>query len=77
VTNGGRVLGVTALGKDLKIAQAAAYAAWRKSILTARSFAVTSRRGAVIRSGVSADRRKLADGLPDAALCRDAATTGI
>jgi phosphoribosylamine--glycine ligase len=27
VTNGGRVLGVTALGKDLKSAQAAAYAA--------------------------------------------------
>ncbi|MEI9864866.1 MAG: phosphoribosylamine--glycine ligase [Limisphaerales bacterium] len=27
VTNGGRVLGVTALGKDLRIAQAAAYAA--------------------------------------------------
>jgi phosphoribosylamine--glycine ligase len=27
VTNGGRVLGVTALGKDLKTAQAAAYAA--------------------------------------------------
>jgi phosphoribosylamine--glycine ligase len=27
VTNGGRVLGVTALGKDLKAAQAAAYAA--------------------------------------------------
>jgi phosphoribosylamine--glycine ligase len=30
VTNGGRVLGVTALGKDLKIAQAAAYAAVEK-----------------------------------------------
>jgi phosphoribosylamine--glycine ligase len=27
VTNGGRILGVTALGKDLKSAQAAAYAA--------------------------------------------------
>jgi phosphoribosylamine--glycine ligase len=27
VTNGGRVLGVTALGKDLKGAQSAAYAA--------------------------------------------------
>jgi phosphoribosylamine--glycine ligase len=27
VTNGGRVLGVTALGKDLRAAQAAAYAA--------------------------------------------------
>jgi phosphoribosylamine--glycine ligase len=27
VTNGGRVLGVTALGRDLKTAQAAAYAA--------------------------------------------------
>ena len=27
VTNGGRVLGVTALGKELKAAQAAAYAA--------------------------------------------------
>jgi phosphoribosylamine--glycine ligase len=27
VTNGGRVLGVTALGKDLRSAQAAAYAA--------------------------------------------------
>jgi phosphoribosylamine--glycine ligase len=27
ITNGGRVLGVTALGKDLKAAQAAAYAA--------------------------------------------------
>jgi phosphoribosylamine--glycine ligase len=27
VTNGGRVLGVTALGKDLKAAQAAAYVA--------------------------------------------------
>ena len=27
VTNGGRVLGVTALGNDLKAAQAAAYAA--------------------------------------------------
>jgi phosphoribosylamine--glycine ligase len=30
VTNGGRVLGVTALGKDLKAAQAAAYAAVQK-----------------------------------------------
>ena len=30
VTNGGRVLGVTALGKDLKSAQAAAYAAVEK-----------------------------------------------
>ncbi|MBI5773907.1 MAG: phosphoribosylamine--glycine ligase [Verrucomicrobia bacterium] len=30
VTNGGRVLGVTALGKDLKVAQAAAYAAVEK-----------------------------------------------
>ena len=30
VTNGGRVLGVTALGKDLKAAQAAAYAAVEK-----------------------------------------------
>ncbi|HXT39962.1 MAG TPA: phosphoribosylamine--glycine ligase [Candidatus Angelobacter sp.] len=30
VTNGGRVLGVTALGKDLRIAQAAAYAAVEK-----------------------------------------------
>ncbi|HEY1660855.1 MAG TPA: phosphoribosylamine--glycine ligase [Verrucomicrobiae bacterium] len=30
VTNGGRVLGVTALGKDLKAAQAAAYAAVKK-----------------------------------------------
>ena len=30
VTNGGRVLGVTALGKDLKLAQAAAYAAVEK-----------------------------------------------
>jgi len=30
VTNGGRVLGVTALGKDLKTAQAAAYAAVEK-----------------------------------------------
>jgi phosphoribosylamine--glycine ligase len=30
VTNGGRVLGVTALGKDLKSAQAAAYAAGEK-----------------------------------------------
>jgi phosphoribosylamine--glycine ligase len=30
VTNGGRVLGVTALGKDLKTAQAAAYAAVKK-----------------------------------------------
>jgi len=30
VTNGGRVLGVTALGKDLKTAQAAAYAAVQK-----------------------------------------------
>jgi phosphoribosylamine---glycine ligase len=30
VTNGGRVLGVTALGKDLKSAQAAAYAAVKK-----------------------------------------------
>ena len=30
VTNGGRVLGVTALGRDLKSAQAAAYAAVRK-----------------------------------------------
>src|SRR6185312_5810767 len=30
VTNGGRVLGVTALGKDLKSAQAAAYAAGGK-----------------------------------------------
>ena len=30
VTNGGRVLGVTALGKDLKITQAAAYAAVEK-----------------------------------------------
>jgi len=30
VTNGGRVLGVTALGKDLKVAQAAAYAAVKK-----------------------------------------------
>jgi phosphoribosylamine--glycine ligase len=30
VTNGGRVLGVTALGRDLKIAQAAAYAAVEK-----------------------------------------------
>jgi phosphoribosylamine--glycine ligase len=31
VTNGGRVLGVTALGKDLKAAQAAAYAAVEKT----------------------------------------------
>jgi phosphoribosylamine--glycine ligase len=30
ITNGGRVLGVTALGKDLKAAQAAAYAAVEK-----------------------------------------------
>ena len=30
VTNGGRVLGVTALGEDLKAAQAAAYAAVEK-----------------------------------------------
>jgi phosphoribosylamine--glycine ligase len=30
VTNGGRVLGVTALGRDLKSAQAAAYAAVEK-----------------------------------------------
>ena len=30
VTNGGRVLGVTALGKDLKTAKAAAYAAVEK-----------------------------------------------
>jgi phosphoribosylamine---glycine ligase len=30
VTNGGRVLGVTALGRDLKAAQAAAYAAVEK-----------------------------------------------
>jgi phosphoribosylamine--glycine ligase len=30
VTNGGRVLGVTALGKDLKTAQVAAYAAVEK-----------------------------------------------
>jgi phosphoribosylamine--glycine ligase len=30
VTNGGRVLGVTALGKDLKTAQTAAYAAVEK-----------------------------------------------
>ena len=30
VTNGGRVFGVTALGKDLKSAQAAAYAAVKK-----------------------------------------------
>ena len=30
VTNGGRVLGVTALGRDLKVAQAAAYAAVEK-----------------------------------------------
>ena len=30
VTNGGRVLGVTALGKDLRAAQAAAYAAVQK-----------------------------------------------
>ena len=30
VTNGGRVLGVTALGKDIKSAQAAAYAAVEK-----------------------------------------------
>jgi phosphoribosylamine--glycine ligase len=30
VTNGGRVLGVTALGKDLRVAQAAAYAAVEK-----------------------------------------------
>ena len=30
VTNGGRVLGVTALGKDLRAAQAAAYAAVEK-----------------------------------------------
>jgi len=30
VTSGGRVLGVTALGKDLKFAQAAAYAAVEK-----------------------------------------------
>jgi len=30
VTNGGRVLGVTALGKDLKTAQSAAYAAVEK-----------------------------------------------
>ena len=30
VTSGGRVLGVTALGKDLKAAQAAAYAAVEK-----------------------------------------------
>ena len=31
VTNGGRVLGVTALGKDLRAAQAAAYAAVGKT----------------------------------------------
>ena len=30
ITNGGRVLGVTALGKDLKTAQSAAYAAVEK-----------------------------------------------
>ncbi|HEY5504819.1 MAG TPA: phosphoribosylglycinamide synthetase C domain-containing protein, partial [Sedimentisphaerales bacterium] len=30
ITSGGRVLGVTALGKDLKAAQAAAYAAVEK-----------------------------------------------
>ena len=42
VTNGGRVLGVTALGKDLKAAQTTPL--WRKFILTARISAATSRR---------------------------------
>ncbi|MBC8095889.1 MAG: phosphoribosylamine--glycine ligase [Akkermansiaceae bacterium] len=38
VTNGGRVLGVTALGKDLKTAQAAAYAAVEKIHFEAAQF---------------------------------------
>ena len=38
VTNGGRVLGVTALGKDLKAAQAAAYAAVGENPFRRRAF---------------------------------------
>ena len=38
VTNGGRVLGVTALGKDLKSAQAAAYTAVEKICFEGANF---------------------------------------
>ena len=38
VTNGGRVVGVTALGNDLKSAQAAAYAAVEKIQFTGAQF---------------------------------------
>jgi hypothetical protein len=40
----GALFGVTALDRDLKAAQAAAYAAVEKSISMARIFAATSRR---------------------------------
>ena len=44
VTNGGRVLGVTALGKDLKARKPPPTPPWKKFISTARIFVATLRR---------------------------------